>query len=229
MASTAESPASSPRDTPRRTGSTRRRSDSSTSTAGRDMSRSGSSTTRRRRPTTSLAARRGTRGSSGHRANDRGRPHGSGQEFRQSRVESRSLVPQSVRRRVRRSDRGRRRPPRAAALRGIVRTRPVVAKATAVVTTSLRKLLKVNIVYFLHHLRRDTTTRRCRMCLNCPIPAKRRAGDRYDRRARPSNKRSLAGSQNPKLLRPGWSSGRRPKGQRNFRSSSRMGRSLMDA
>ena len=38
-----------------------------------------------------------------------------------------------------------------------------------------------------------------------------------------------ARSQNPKLLRPGWSSGRRPKGQRNFRSSSRMGRSLMDA
>src|SRR5947209_5769185 len=32
-------------------------------------------------------------------------------------------------------------------------------------------------------------------------------GRPYDRPARPSKKRSLAGSQNPKLLRPGWSSG----------------------
>src|SRR5207245_10495990 len=65
-------------------------------------------------------------------------------------------------------------PSRAAALSGAVRTRPVVARATAVVTASLRKLFKVNIIYVLHHLRRDTTTPRCRMCC-CPIPAKRRA------------------------------------------------------
>src|ERR1700719_2785151 len=40
---------------------------------------------------------------------------------------------------------------------------------------------------------------------------------------------SLPATQRPRSLSPGWSSGRRPSGQKYLRSDSLMGRSLMDA